>query len=95
MKSGSGCESGSCIRVYFLLADSNRIVHEARTDLFLKSVRVMRVCDDYRISFGPVEIVLPRAAGKQMVEDMLAMLDPEDQVEILRAAEENLRPQRA
>jgi len=38
----------------------------------------------------PVEI-MARAAGKQMVEDMLAMLDPEDQIEILKAAEENLR----
>lgn len=86
-----GCESENHIKIYFLLADSNRIVHEARTDLFLKSVRVMRVCDDYHISFGPVEIVLPRAAGKQMVEDMLAMLDPEDQIDILRAAEESLQ----
>ena len=34
---------------------------------------------------------MARAAGKQMVEDMLAMLDPEDQIEILKAAEENLR----
>jgi len=54
----------------------------------LKSV-LMWICDDHHF-VPPVEI-MARAAGKQMVEDMLAMLDPEDQIEILKAAEENLR----
>ncbi len=76
----------------FVLAGDNKIVHEARTDLVLRSIRVMHtiVSDGYHLQFGPIEVEVPRSIGKQMVKDMLMMLEQEDRQEILKAAEENM-----
>ena len=67
-------------------------MHDARTDLFLRSIRVMHTIanDGYHLQFGPIEVAIPRSIGKQMVEDMLMMLEQEDRREILKALEENL-----
>ncbi len=80
------------VTISFVLAGDSKIVHEARTDLFLRSIRVMHtvVSDGYHLQFGPIEVEVPRSIGKQMVEDMLMMLEQEDRLEILKAAEENM-----
>ena len=80
------------VTISFVLAGDNKIVHDARTDLFLQSIRVMHTIasDGYHLQFGPIEVEMPRSIGKQMVEDMLMMLEQEDRREILKAVEENL-----
>lgn len=79
------------VTISFVLAGDNKIVHDARTDIFLQSIRVMHTIasDWYHLQFRPIEVEMPRSIGKQMVEDMLMMLEPEDRREILKAVEEN------
>ena len=80
------------VTISFVLAGDNKIVHDARTDIFLQSIRVMHTIasDWYHLQFGPIEVEMPRSIGKQMVEDMLMMLEPDDRREILKVVEENL-----
>lgn len=82
------------IKIYFLLGGSeeapNKIIQEVKTDLFLKSIKVMRRGDEYNLICGPIEVQLPRPVGKEMIEDMLMMLDHEDRLEILKEVESNL-----
>jgi len=80
------------VTISFVLAGDNKIVHDARTDIFLQSIRVMHTIasDWYHLQFGPIEVQMPRSIGKQMVEDMLMMLEQEDRREILKVVEENL-----
>lgn len=80
------------IKISFLLAGESRIVHEVKTDIFLKTVHVvhMSASDKYLLMMGPIEIEMPCGIGKEMVEDMLMMLEREDQVGILKVAEEKM-----
>lgn len=77
------------------LTDGQKYSTEINSEIWLDKINLSKTSngkgDTYRLSFYPAELIVPLPVVKEAVEDLLSMLPPENQMEILKNAEENLR----
>jgi len=79
------------VKIYYLLSDGNKEVIEIKTDVFLRSVKLLKRKGEYMLGFGPVELTMPAGVTKEMICDLVMTLDEKDVFEVMGIMEREFK----
>lgn len=82
------------VKIFTKSGSGRYLVSKTTTQIFRSRMKISRFGERCFIDFGTpeggVELELPKEFGKNLVETMMSMLEPEEVKEILRNAEERI-----